>query len=761
MTTYRNMVGADPGTVVALAHSHDHPSSATLARSSQTRRNPVYSGAAAAHTLGTAGRILARLTQQYLVYPHLSAKSMLGRWISTIVILFTLTHSAQADVSVSGTLQKWYPITIDNHAADLTLDATQEQPNPFLDIRYDVILQSPTGVEYQVPGYFAGDGLGGEIGSVWRAKFSANEVGEWQYRISFVEGTDIAVSEEAGDALLSDGISGSFTVVDQNPIAPGFLARGRLTYTGDHYFKFADGPYFIKGGVDSPENFFGYAGFDNTINQPGGIHTRGLVDDVHHYEPHIADWQEGDPLFTNSANPDGAKGIIGAINYLASESVNSIYFLPMNLGGDGQETYPFISPSGSHFDNTRYDISKLYQWGIVLDHMQRKGIVAHLVLAETEDDNTNWFDSGELGVERKLFYREMVARFAHLMAVKWNLSEESKFRTARHEAFAWYIRNLDWANHPIAVHSMGDRPHVQYNGILGNQDFTASSIQFSPENAGSFVEEWRAKSTEAGWPWVIDMDEVGPASEGLNPDNTEALRKSVLYPVYFSGGNLEWYFGRHDLPVGGDLRTEDFRSREQMFRYMKYARNLLQSELPFWEMEPADDTYTNSASDIKAEVFSKAGSAYAVYLASANSVGSLAVQPGAYRQRWFNPRSGSFEGADATVIADQHIELGSAPNDAAEDWVVLLTKVVDETSGPEDPTTAEEQTEPSETTEPADTADPVESTDTASGAGLPEVDEPAPALPPIIVGGTIDRTSLLFMAFLLTLVTVVRRKRHS
>lgn len=669
---------------------------------------------------------------------------MLGRLASTVTVLAALIQPVQANVTISGNLEKWHPIIIDNHASNLTLDATQVQPNPFLDIRYDVILTSPTGIEYRVPGYFAGDGLGGETGSVWRAKFSANEIGEWRYSISFVEGPDIAVSDEAGTALQSDGTSGSFTVGEQDITAPGFLAHGRLTYTGEHYLKFADGPYFIKGGIDSPENFFGYGGFDNTINQPEGVHTRGLIDDVHHYEPHIADWQEGDPLFTNSANPDGAKGIIGAINYLAGESVNSIYFLPMNLGGDGRETYPFISPSGTPFDNTRFDISKLYQWNIVLDHMQRKGIIAHLVLAEREEGNTNWFDEGELGVERKLFYREMIARYAHLMGVKWNLSEESRFSEDKHSAFARYIKELDWANHPIAVHSLSDRPHIQYDGILGNQDFTVSSIQFSPPNAGSLVEEWREKTTDAGWPWVIDMDEVGPASEGLNPDNTEALRKSVLYPVYFSGGNIEWYFGRHDLPIGGDLRTEDFRSREQMFRYMKYARELLENELPFWEMQPADDLYANTDSEIAAEVFVKSATAYAVYLPDATTVGTLEIAPGEYRQRWFNPRTGSFEGTESTVTADQRISLGSAPADPEEDWVVLVTKVIEEPVEPENPDN-EADTEPGET---------------QTDAGPTDINEPEPVSPAIIVGGAVDPLSLFFLMLLFALMTITRVKYH-
>ena len=598
---------------------------------------------------------------------------------SIIAIALVAASPALGDISISGTLQKWHPITIDNRSS-IVLSESQFKPNPFLDLRYNVIFTSPTGNEYTVPGYFAGDGQGSGVGSVWRARFSADEVGEWQYEISFRSGDNISVSllQDEGAAMPSDGETGSFVVSPQGANDPGFLTHGRLQYTGEHYLKHADGKHWIKGGVDSPENLFGYAGFDNTFDQPEGARTGSLQDGIHRFEPHIEDWKEGDPLFDNSANPDGAKGIIGAINYLASESVNSLYFLPMNLGGDGRDTYPFIKPTGTAFDNTHYDISKLYQWGVVLDHMQNNGIAAHFVLAETEIGNTNWFDNGQLGTERKLFYREMIARYSHLMAVKWNLSEESRYSPEQHKLFASYIDQLDWADHAISVHTTQNRPYEQYDGIIGDSLFQASSIQFLPNNSDRFVEEWREKSAFSGWPWVIDMDEVGPATTGLTDTNADELRKTVLYPIYLSGGNIEWYFGYHPLPLGGDMRTENFRTREPMYRYMRYAREMILAELPFWEMEPDDSLHSAGAtSDV--QVFAKTGEIYAVYLPDATDSGSLSVPDDEYQIRWFNPRTGQFEVQTTTIEATDTIALGDAPADPVEDWVVLVksTSLID------------------------------------------------------------------------------------
>ena len=35
-----------------------------------------------------------------------------------------------------------------------------------------------------------------------------------------------------------------------------------------------------------------------------------------------------------------------------------------------------------------------------------------------------FFDNGDLGPQRKLYYRELIARFGHHLALNWNLGEE-------------------------------------------------------------------------------------------------------------------------------------------------------------------------------------------------------------------------------------------------------------------------------------------------------------------------------------------------
>ncbi len=559
-----------------------------------------------------------------------------------------------------------------------TANEADSNPNPFLDIRFDLFLTSPSGQSFTVPGFFAGNGKGAGDGNVWRARFTADEIGSWQYTAALYQGNNAAVADdlELLTNISPDNNTGTFNVA-ANTNTDELVNRGRLEYVGEHYLKFTNGSYWIKGGVDSPENFFGYIGFDNTVNQDGGVGEAQLPNGLHAYADHIADWNAGDPLFSSADSGVDSKGIIGAVNYLASEGVNSMYFLLMNLGGDGRETYPFIGASGSHNDNTHYDVSKLHQWNIVLKHMQSKGVAAHLVLGEQEEDNKLWLDNGELGVQRKLYYRELVARFTHLHALKWNISEESRYGDARHKSFAQYLSVLDWAQHPIAVHSFVDAPDKAYNALLGDELFRVSSIQFSAENADQFTESWRQQSADAGIPWVIDMDEVGPGSIGLTESNSEQMRRDVLYPVYFSGGNIEWYFGFQ----GADIRTENFRTREPMYRYMRYAREFMQTHLPFWEMQPMDDAISGGHSND--QVFAKPGDTYAIYLNQASTPTTLSVPPGDYTIAWFNPRTGTLSPPTPAISGDalsgDSLPISGVPSEPEQDWVVLVKRASDPT----------------------------------------------------------------------------------
>jgi len=589
---------------------------------------------------------------------------MCGAALTIAVLLFAhQTNAARGDRRgvVSGELKKWHTVAISFRGPKAT--EMDNSPNAFLDYRLQVIFTGPSGQRYNVPGFFDGDGEGGGTGNVWRVRFTPDDAGKWRYRASFRTGGNVAVSlkPDAGKPTHFDGATGSFTVAERDPNAPGFLKWGRLEYVGGHYLKFRNGSYWIKGGADCPENLLAYKGFDNT---PEGRHE---------YASHVADWKPGDPDWGNGAG----RGIIGALNYLSSRHVNSIYFLPMNIGGDGKDAWPFvgpIDPNGSPSnDNLHYDISKLRQWEIVFDHAERKGIFLHFVLNEAEEPNKRELDDAKLGTERKLFYREMIARFGHHNALQWNISEEYdlglNLGPGRVKEFAEYIKAVAPYDHPITVHHMGKNPEPAWLPFLGDKRFSITSFQYYKEIAGKGreVEKWRRKTADAGRPLPICLDEV----RWTTPDNLVAQRKDLVWPTLLSGGHIEHFLHQR-------LDTEDFRQYEDLWLWTWYARKFMEENLPFWEMGPHDELLSGpAASDPGSQVFAKPGEVYAVYLSDASKRASLDLRTPTVKfvKRWYNPRTGKFEGTKTIVTAKKQADLGRPPGSPSEDWVVLIKRV--------------------------------------------------------------------------------------
>jgi CubicO group peptidase (beta-lactamase class C family) len=584
-------------------------------------------------------------------------------------------EAAARTYKVSGELKKWHPVTIDFEGPETNEMSTD--PNPFLDYRLQVYFRSPRGKTCIVPGFYAGNGKGGGSGNVWRVRFAPDEAGRWSFRTTFRKGPEVAISfhSGAGEPAAFDNCTGTFVVGPRDEDAPGLVKLGRLEYAGGYYLKFRDGPYWIKGGADSPEDFLSYEGFDNTRS--------GSEFRVKTYADHIRHWRSGDPDWGDGKG----KGIIGAINYLAQENINLIYFLPMNIGGDGRNVWPFagkINPNGHvSNDNLHYDISKLDQWEIVFGHAQRKGIVLHFVFNEAERKNKTELGT-DLTTERKLFYREMVARFGHHNAILWNLCEEYNLNInlgpENVRAFARYVQETDPYDHPITVHHSSD-PVVMLKPFLGDELFSITSIQIGRKDIEPVVENFRELTRKAGRPIPIAVDEFTVTTHDkpwLPDDDIAALRIEKLWPAYLSGGQVEFI-------VGDLLKTENFTKYEDLWRYTWHARKFVERNLPFWEMEPADDllegesVYKGKTSTHDGQVFAKPGQCYALYFPSARKTGTLDLTAarGRYHKRWYNPRTGRFAGPVAPISGGGRITIGPAPEDPEKDWALLLKRILD------------------------------------------------------------------------------------
>ncbi len=603
-------------------------------------------------------------------------------------------------VAVTGELKQWHKVTV-------TLDGpfareTDDTPNPFLDYRMTVTFRHESGSpEYQVPGYFAADGDAGntsaDAGAKWRAHLSPDKPGQWTYTVSFAKGKLAALDPRAGEAVAKyDGKAGAFEVAKTDRTGRDLRAKGRLEYVGKHFLRFAgNGEYFLKAGPDAPETLLAYVDFDGTVATKANVPLKT-------WHPHATDWKAGDPTWKNGKG----KGLIGALNYLSDKGCNVCSFLPYNAGGDGDNVWPFVARDKKF----HYDCSKLDQWGVVFDHAQAKGLYLHFKLQEQENDDNRVgdkekdgpvpaaLDGGDLGPERKLYCRELIARYAHCLALNWNLGEENTQSTAQQKAMAGYIRDTDPYDHNIVVHTFPSRQDPVYTPLLGQDSpFTGASLQNSWNSAHQRTLKWVTESAKAGKPWVVANDEQGPASLGVPPDKgykghdgvaidkkgkgkgytADDIRKFTLWGTLTAGGaGVEYYFG-YQLPQN-DLLCEDFRSRDRSWDYCRFALDFFRdNKVPFWEMANADGLIGNAHHDNTRYCLAKSGEVYVVYLLNGGTVElGLGNGKAVYSVAWYNPRAGGAlqSGSVREVTGSGRVSLGNPPGDPNEDWVVLVRK---------------------------------------------------------------------------------------
>ena len=585
-------------------------------------------------------------------------------------------------VTLAGEFHKWQPVVF-----DITGPETSEhaEKNPFLDYRVDVTIKNDKGSIFVVPGYFAADGdaseSGAKAGNVWKAVFSPPDTGTWTYHVSFLEGKNISVSDSIGfgKQLYAHGKSGTFDVKPVSDIATGFYKEGRLQKKGHYLFYSETGNLFLKGGTNSPENFLAYHEFDGTYFG-GLVHEDVKIRELHKYEAHIADFNEGmDPVWQQSKG----KGILGVVNYLASYNMNSIYFLTFNILGDGDDVWPYTDRN----ERYRFDCSKLDQWDILFTHMMRKGVVAHMVLQETETEHV--LDGGYLDVQRKVYLRELIARFAHHPGVIWNLGEEhgpvrwmNYYQTSEDAMkMAAYIKKIDPYNNLVVIHTppTSQKKDENLSPYLGNKNLDGISLQIGQfKDTKEEMLKWTGLSADSGQKWVLMLDEIGPAYMGVPPDsvgaNHDDIRKHALWPAFLTGGTgVEWYFG-YRFPHN-DLNCEDFRMRENIWKLTNNALSFFRdNQIPISEM-----TYDEKLTDNPENLSVRLGNElFVIYLPNGARSNVLTDQNGyQYSLQWFNPRQGGkpeSEELKFITIKNGQASLGFPPDESNNDWLCILRK---------------------------------------------------------------------------------------
>lgn len=443
------------------------------------------------------------------------------RYTATVTAILLSCCSALADSRDRGRFAKWSKIELAFTGPD---SQGRGEPNPFA-VRFDVDFTSPSGKRYHLPGFYDGDGKRGLDGNVWRARFSADELGRWKFTTS-------------SDNKMLDGKTARFTVTEPGDNAKGFWQWGRLESIGTaenrlRYLKFRDGPYWLKAGCDDPENFLG---------------------NYHNY---------GTPAKRKAA-----------IDFLADRGVNSFYIMTHNLGGDDKDVWPWLGKTpGEAISNgardARFDVAKLDEWRELFEYMQAKGVVPYLVL---EDDGA-W-----KGYDRRRYYREIIARFGYLPGLLFNCGEEhnENYRLWQALEFMHQLQRIDPYDHPRGVHNVNqpnndyvDAEHVAFTSIQTGSPGSRRGLENALQHNRITIDWIHRCLARKRRILVVNFDEARPEED-----------RRCWWSVYLGGGVWESHVRQpYDRPLS---------AWEPAWTQLGGARAFMQS-LPFWEMQPLNE----------------------------------------------------------------------------------------------------------------------------------------------------------------------------
>ena len=639
-------------------------------------------------------------------YPYKTRHALMVIFSALSLLHIQACTAADIKTSLDSSGAMFETVTLSVDGPDL---AERGEVNPFSDIRLDWVI-SKGDKKWTVPGYFAACGRAADNGCTsgkkWRAHFLPSELGEYEWKISFKQGADIAIKNPIGSPLENDGLTGRFSIT--KPSSDPIKSKGILSYTGEKYYRYSgDNSLFFKFGPDAPENMLAFSEFDATPN----------------FKNFRKDWAAHKKDYTKDGRGflwqgDKGKAILGTFKYLAASGANSVSMLLWNTGGDDRNVFPHLlavdedsyiamKPKEQWMSGTiqdRFDVSKLEQWHKTFSYADSLGIHLHFKLQETE--NNLFMDGGALGRIRKLYIREMMARFGHMHALSWNIGEENVQHPGDIRHMINYIASHNIYNHPLVLHSYPDQKE-RYRPFLGNSTrLNGLSLQGRQDDYSDLrpdVTEWADTVARSGKNLVLAYDEPGRADGGATVDidypdallpskrevtiPSEDFLRDALWNVLTAGANgVEAYYG---YKTGcSDLDCQDHRTRASLWRGGRAALSFFQTHIGDHALTMRAHDLTTVATDDY--VFANPGEIYLIIPGEGEVELRLPGMQGRFDVHWYDRQEGGalqtgskpFVLGGASSITKKNIRrqgpssvgLGTPPETGSGQWAILVKR---------------------------------------------------------------------------------------
>jgi hypothetical protein len=253
-------------------------------------------------------------------------------------------------------------------------DGISGTPNPFTTVVLTLSVTGPDGQAFQVDGFFDGDGNGGAVGDVFKARIYVDQEGTWNWTSS---SSTAGLNGQSGQIVCSGLLAGEF---GKGPL----ISRG----SRPRYFAYADGtPVFMLGKMldfDSPT--------------PRMRTTLIFLSEV------ISDTERRAHL-----------------DYQHTLDVNkmSIYLFNRNDFGGTEPTNPWLGNCNLTCDKTRFDLSRWQMYDAWARQLRDEGIFAEF-----------WFFADQSGVgaisatDRNRLIRYGMARLSGYVNTQFLVSAE-------------------------------------------------------------------------------------------------------------------------------------------------------------------------------------------------------------------------------------------------------------------------------------------------------------------------------------------------
>ncbi len=299
------------------------------------------------------------------------------------------------------------------------------------------------------------------------------------------------------------------------------------------------------------------------------------------------------------------------IQKLARSGANSIYFQAVRShGGDGDSTHnPFIDNDPAKGLNP----AVLDQWEEWFTEMDRHGIAIFFIFY---DDSARIWETGDrVSEEERQFIHALVDRFEHHRHLIWVVAEEFEERYSWRWAskLAEEIHAADDHGHPVSIHRLSG---VNFQQFEGDPFLNQYAMQYNDPSARRIHEGVVKGFRQAAGRYNVNMAEAAKWGRG-----EEARRKA--WAAAMGGGYV--------MAFEMDIASTPMSDLEDCGRLVRFMEST-----DFHHMEPRDDL-----ADLDAEyVLARPGVSYIVYSSHGEAIGLRELDPGPYRLRWLDLKTG-------------------------------------------------------------------------------------------------------------------------